>query len=134
MGVKLDYTVESVMIPWRITYVQRHAYEGTVNDRIRTTYVIAPTYAVADAWAEELNHHGDIYDILEIIPVVDTPMQLAYESYLPQGEEYYVCSNIHPVPLSEAFKYEHQADNYAKTLDPKYKPKVVVHYMENNDE
>ena len=136
MGIKLDYDVNTVLTPWRVTYVQTNAYEGTVDDRIRTTYVIAPDKAAATFWAEEeLTSHGDICDVLAVEPVISDHVHVAYESYEPEGEEYYVLFGDHFDEMTEGpFAYEHQAKRYAKGVDKSYNPRVVVHYKENNDD
>ena len=65
MGIKLDYDVNTVLTPWRVTCQQTNAYEGEADTEIKSIYVIAPDKAAATFWAEEeLTSHGDIFDVL----------------------------------------------------------------------
>lgn len=135
MGVKLDYDINTVITPWRVTYRQTHAYLGEVDTAIKSLYVIAPDKEGATYWADgELNCHGDINDILAVEPVISDHVQLAYESYQPEGEEYYVLLGMFGNETKGPFKYEHQAKRFAKGVDKANNPKVVVHYKENNND
>lgn len=134
MGMKLDMDVNTVLTPWVITYVQISAYEGEVDDTIREMYVIAPDYESAKYWAEEINHHGDLFDILKVTPAIEAPMQICFEAYKPQNEEFYVVfggdkEQGTPKQWQGPFQYEHQAEQYAKGVDATHKPRVVVHYV-----
>jgi hypothetical protein len=132
MGIKLDYDVNTVLTPWRVTCQQTNAYEGEADTEIKSIYVIAPDKAAATFWAEEeLTSHGDIFDVLAVEPVISDHVHLAYESYQPEGEEYYV---LFRGEIKGPFAYEHQAKRYAKGVDKRHNPRVVVHYKENNDD
>lgn len=137
MGVKLDYDINTNVTPWRVTHQQTHSYEGVLlpeEAQIRSLYVIAPDKVAATFWAEEqLNGHGDIFDILAVEPVISDPVHLAYDSYLPEGEEYYVIYS-HVNVYRGPFACEHQAEKYAKGIDKRHNPRVVVDYKEDNDE
>lgn len=137
MGVKLDYDVNTILTTWHVTYKQTAAYDGDFERGERSIYVIAPDKVAATFWAEEqLNSHGDIFDVLAVEPVISDHVHLAYDSYLPEGEEYYVLfgdkSGQHQ--FKGPFAYEHQAEKYAKGVDKTHNPRVVVDYKEDNNE
>lgn len=140
MGIKLDYDINTVLATWKVTYKQTSAYEGGVtyfDPAERSIYVIAPDKGAAYYWAEDATtSHGNICEVLDIAPVVSDPVQLAYESYTPEGEEYYVLFGVESGQhqFKGPFEYEHQAQKYAKGVDKSHKPRVVVHYKENDDE
>lgn len=136
MGIKLDYDFNTVLATWKVTYKQTSAYEGDFDD-LQVIYVIAPDKGAAYYWAEDATtSHGNICEVLDIAPVVSDPVQLAYESYTPEGEEYYVLFGVKSGQhqFKGPFEYEHQAQKYAKGVDKSHNPRVVVHYKENDDE
>lgn len=136
MGIKLDYDINTVLTTWKATYKQTSAYEGDFDRGERSIYVIAPDRDAAYYWAEDATtSHGDICEVLDVVPVVSDPVQLAYESYTPEGEEYYVLWWVGlACTFKGPFKYEHQAQKHAKGVDKSHNPRVVVHYKENDDE
>lgn len=132
MGVKLDYTVHSVTDVYQVTYVQTHSWEGIEFDPApRMVHVIAPSEQAARHWANSLNEHGDIFDILLVERAQQC--QLAYESYMADDdtEQFFVIfggNYTYPKQWKGPFDYEHQATKYADTINPIHRPRVVVWY------
>ena len=136
MGIKLDYDMNTVLTTWKVTFKQTSAYEGDFDPAERSIYVIAPDQHTAHWWAEAATtSHGDICEILEVLTILSDPVQLAYESYQPEGEEYYVLFGVESRKhqFKGPFKYEHKAQKYAKGVDKSHNPRVVVHYKEDTD-
>lgn len=141
MGVKLDYTIETVTDVYQVTYVQTSAWDGRAFDTApKIMHVIAPSEKAARHFADEINHHGDLFAIMEVAKLASA--QLAYESYLsePGTEGHYVvfggtqvggdAVRSTPKQWKGPFKWHHNAVSYAATINKAHGPRVCTWYDE----